>query len=130
MPKIIRLTIITRSFVRANNSAIFVFGDNLQERGYGGQAAAMRGEPNVVGIPTKYAPDNRPSSFFSDADFDQVRPSIDNAFDKIKRFLHKGHHVVIPTDGVGTGLAQLATKAPKIHAYINNEIEQLERDWK
>jgi len=126
MSKVIRQARITRAQVREERSTIFVFGDNLLGKGYGGQAGAMRGEPNAVGIPTKYAPDLRESSFFSDADFDRLRPILDQSFAKLKA-LKKYHNIVIPADGLGTGLAQLGRRAPRILAYINQKIEELGR---
>jgi hypothetical protein len=126
MPQISRHPHITRQRVRENLDTIFIFGDNLQEKGFGGQAREMRGEPNAIGIPTKNAPDLRESSFFSDQDLDRVKGFIDAAFDRINHKLKQGYKVVIPTDGVGTGLAQLPTRAPKIHDYINRKIEELE----
>jgi hypothetical protein len=60
---------ITREDVRQNKDKIFLFGDNLIERGFGGQAKEMRGEENSVGIPTKKAPNNNRESFFTDKEF-------------------------------------------------------------
>lgn len=57
---------VTRETVRTERDKIFLFGDNLLEQGFGGQAAEMRGEENTVGIPTKKAPSNDPNSFFTD----------------------------------------------------------------
>lgn len=51
--RIERMRHISRAYVRANRDKLFLFGDNLERRGFGGQAAAMRAEPNAVGIPTK-----------------------------------------------------------------------------
>ena len=51
---------IYRSDLKANPSVLYLFGDNLQRVGLGGQAKEMRGEPNAVGIATKKAPDNKP----------------------------------------------------------------------
>ncbi len=45
--------LIRREDVRAEPDKIFLFGDNLKESGYGGQAKEMRGEANARGIPTK-----------------------------------------------------------------------------
>jgi hypothetical protein len=42
----------TRATARRYTDALFAFGDNLARTGRGGQAAALRGEPNAVGIPT------------------------------------------------------------------------------
>lgn len=125
--RVVRRDFITRSDVRADHGrAVFVFGDNMQRRGLGGQAREMRGEPNTIGVPTKRAPDMRPESFFSDADFDDVRPSIDAAFNKIRRELERGLDVVIPAGGLGTGLADLPRRAPRIHRYIEERIAMLQ----
>jgi hypothetical protein len=56
---------ITRADLRADKEKIFLFGDNLAERGLGGQAREMRGEENAIGIPTKKAPDNNQAGFFT-----------------------------------------------------------------
>src|SRR6476659_4373940 len=96
---------ITRQDVRLRRTAIYLFGDNMQRRGFGGQAKAMRGEPNAIGIPTKWMPDSRDSSYFKDADFDRVRGAIDEAFGHTRAMLSQGFDIVIPADGIGTGLA-------------------------
>lgn len=58
---------ITRQMMRAEPTTLFVFGDNLAQVGYGGQAKEMRGEPNAVGIPTKRKPSRTaPDEFFTD----------------------------------------------------------------
>jgi hypothetical protein len=61
---------ITRASCRANPDKTFLFGDNAIHAGFGGQAAKeMRGEPNAIGIPTKFYPNMRDDSFFTDKDF-------------------------------------------------------------
>ena len=62
--RIERMRNISRAYVRANRDKLFLFGDNLERRGFGGQAAAMRGEPNAVGIPTKKKPSYAGDAFF------------------------------------------------------------------
>ena len=66
--RIIRLASITRALVRSKPGTIFVFGDNMEGRGYGGQAAAMRGEPNAIGVPTKWRPQRDERAYFRDED--------------------------------------------------------------
>ena len=39
--RIERMRHISRAYVRANRDKLFLFGDNLERRGFGGQAAAM-----------------------------------------------------------------------------------------
>ncbi len=71
--RVVTMKWITRSFVRDHHDRIFLFGDNLTRQGYGGQAAAMRGEPNAVGIPTKKLPSDREAAFFSDEEFEKIK---------------------------------------------------------
>ena len=112
----------TRSEIRANPDTLYVFGDNLLQRGLGGQAKECRGEPNAVGIPTKRAPSMADSAFLSDADYDMVKPFIQSAF---RRLAAHGGDIVWPADGVGTGLAQLPQRAPLIATFIDRCFEHL-----
>jgi len=112
---------ITRDDVRAEKDKIFLFGDNLTGRGFGGQAAEMRGEENAVGIPTKKAPSNNPNSFFTDKEFAANKKAIDEAFGKIP----SDKTVVIPKAGLGTGLAQLEEKAPLTFGYLNEKLAEI-----
>jgi hypothetical protein len=50
---------LTRKDLRRRPDIIFLFRDNLEQRGFGGQAKAMRGEPNAIGIPTDKKPTGR-----------------------------------------------------------------------
>lgn len=123
--QVLREKIITRADVRARPDVVFAFGDNAQRRGFGGQAKEMRGEPNAVGVPTKWAPSNRPNAFFSDVDFAAAKLMIGTAFDRLQRALQEGRDVVIPADGLGTGIADLLRRAPKIYAYVEERIAGL-----
>lgn len=127
--KVYKLKFISRRDVkRYSDTHIFVFGDNMQRRGLGGQAKEMRGEPNVVGIPTKHAPSNSPTAYFTDADFDKVeiRDAIDGAFALLLKHLKSGKNLTFPADGIGTGLADLPRRAPKIYYYILGQQHLLE----
>lgn len=108
----------SRRDLQANPGVLFVFGDNMEERGLGGQAKEARGEPNAVGIPTKWQPTRRESAYFSDGDLARVKPRIDAAFARLEAHLAGGGDVVWPKDGVGTGLADLPSRSPMIHGYI------------
>lgn len=115
----------SREDIKANRDKMFVFGDNMARKGYGGQAKACRGEPNALGIPTKWYPDCSKKSFFTDADIAKAEPVIALAFDAMTAQLQAGRVVVWPADGVGTGLARLPEKAPAIHNYITNRWKAL-----
>lgn len=125
--KIIRCDRVMRQTLQRCPQHLFVFGDNGQQRGLGGQAREMRGEPNAVGIPTKHAPSMRPSAFFTDGDLPAAQVPIDAAFARLAAHLEAGGTVVWPAAGVGTGLAQLAERAPAIRAYIDEKFEELRR---
>lgn len=117
---------IFRSDLQNNPDVLYLFGDNLQRRGYGGQAKEMRGEPNAVGIATKNAPGMKPGDFFSDEDI-TLRYRIDDDLAPAYQHLRKGGLLVIPEDGLGTGLSQLPTRAPELDAYLKQELERLRR---
>lgn len=116
---------INREFVRSHPDWLFVFGDNLLRTGYGGQAAAMRGEPNAVGVPTKKRPAMTEDAFFTDAEYEANRAAIDAALAAVAQALRAGRTVVLPAAGLGTGRAQLAERAPRTFAYLQQRLASL-----
>lgn len=112
----------TREYIRANPEWLFVFGDNYQKKGLGGQAKAARGEPNALGLSTKKAPDNLPASYLTNEDYtDWLYVALGETV-PIVQALQAGKTVVFPEDGLGTGLARLPEKAPRIATTINESI--------
>lgn len=105
---------IFRSDLQANRNLTYVFGDNLQRWGNKGQAQHMRGEPNAIGVVTKWKPSLEADSFFSDQDFDKAIQAMKPDLTIIYEKLSKKEIVVWPLDGIGTGLSMLPIKAPKI----------------
>lgn len=106
---------IKRADLVNNPQWLYVFGDNMVRRGLGGQAKEMRGEPNAVGIITKRFPSMSEGAFLTDKDYDEwVRMSKSD----IARL--EGHDGVViwPANGVGTGLANLMERAPRIYGAI------------
>lgn len=100
---------ITREDLRANPDVLYVFGDNLAGIGYGGQAKAMRGEPNAVGIPTK----DSPMFYASETNALEYLTVWVEQFQKLDYWLGACRgDVVWPADGIGTGLADMPTHAP------------------
>ena len=112
---------ITRQFVREHSEWCFLFGDNLQRIGFGGQAKEMRGEPNAIGIPVKKKPTMHDDAFFHDDEFWANARAIDAALDLVP----KDGIVIIPADGIGTGLAQLEYRAPVTFKYLKARLKQL-----
>ena len=101
---------IERQMLRDEPEKLFVFGDNLARIGKGGQAKEMRGEPNAVGLPTKVSP----SIYLSDSDLAKVSRAIRDDLDRLMAHLRRGGTVVWPSNGIGTGLAELDTRAPHV----------------
>lgn len=107
--------------LRAHPDTLYIFGDNLAERGMRGQAV-IRGQLNAMGIPTKKAPSMRDSAFFDDIQLEFNVLRIEEAIVQIERRVANDENikrVVFPADGLGTGLAQLATRAPKTAAELD-----------
>lgn len=116
----------TEEIVEKDKKYVYIFGDNDISKGKGGQAI-IRDCSNAMGIPTKKLPNNSKSSFYTDDEYEENVKKIDTAIDKIIRELEKNTYegIVLPQDGLGTGLADLPTKAPKTFKYLNNSIDIL-----
>jgi hypothetical protein len=116
---------ISTELLRENPNKFYLFGDNLEGKGKGGQAI-VRDEPNAIGIPTKKAPRRDESAYFTDDELRDNKAAIDKAFDK----LPDDAVIVIPEDGLGTGLADLPRRAPKTFAYLESKIDRLRKTRK
>lgn len=118
MPVILQ-SIIKRVDLQSNPTVFYVFGDNLARTGLGGQAAEMRGEPNAIGFPTKHRPAMGPNDFFTDDDLERVREETMPTYRRLREHLANGGIIIWPADGIGTGMAQLQQRAPKIKKYYD-----------
>lgn len=103
---------------------LFIFGDNWEAGGTGG-TAILRWEPNALGIPTKWAPRRDEDAYFADKDLPVVIKRIVEIASGIRRELVKGRTVIFPAGGIGTGLAELPTRAPAIFRLIDEELEKI-----
>jgi DNA polymerase elongation subunit (family B) len=132
-PKFEKMDYITREIVRDNPKKIFVFGDNDERDGFGGQAGQMRGEKNSIGIPTKKKPTMDPDAFYCDSEFEENKKKINYAVTQILSKIRDGYSVVFPSDGLGTGLAELPKRAPKTYQFLVANINAIEKyinnDW-
>lgn len=108
------------------SSCTFVFGDNSLCYGKGGQAS-IRDFKNTLGIPTKWAPDDREQSFYANDCYDGTL--IEARLDQVGRLLAADLNVVIPgiftRPELGTGLAQLPTRAPFVYDTIRQNLQSL-----
>ena len=103
----------TRELLRAEPEARFVFGDNCERVGRGGQAAACRDEPNAIGVATLYAP-----GAFYRPDDPAALATVAGDLLTVAKALAAGRTVYAPVDGLGTGLARLPEHAPNLHRLI------------
>ena len=113
---------IYRIDLRANPDVLYVFGDNVDRVGLGGQAGEMRGEPNAVGVATKWSPFMNESAFFNDVDYDGIAKIIDADFEPLFKAAMNGKTIIIPADGLGTGLSEMPTRCPKLYQLVRNNI--------
>lgn len=111
---------IKREHLRANPQVLFVFGDNVLRKGMKGQAAEMRGEPNAIGVATKWEPNSEWNAYFHDGDYATIQRIIQQDLQRVHNALLEGKIVVWPADGIGTGLSQLPKKAPKAWALLED----------
>lgn len=132
----IRQKRIYREDLKANPHLLYIFGDNLERTGYGGQAKEMRGEPNAFGIATKRkAAHGADDCYFFDGQND-AKLKVSGDFLRLGAIISmamqsptpKFNGIVVPLDGIGTGLALLNKNAPKLLQLIERRIDALE-DW-
>lgn len=109
---------ITRAFIQATPHINFIFGDNLEERGYGGQSKEARDEPNAYGIPTKV----RPCMLYYDAFFNDYTPAYKEAIDKAISEIPRDKQIIL-FPKIGTGFSEMNTRAPILYAYMIQEIQ-------
>ena len=112
---------INREDLQLNPNCLFVFGDNTERYGLGGQAKSMRGEPNAHGIATLW----RPGKYFEDKDYDQIVSILDFDLGKLAGLIQvrKPRSIVFPMCGIGTGLAYMELHAPKAYDYLCSQLE-------
>lgn len=122
---------IKREHIARFREVSFVFGDNLRREGYGGQAREFRGEPNAVGIYTKVLPSRNSGSYFSDEQYDYFATRMDESFYPLLTAKIIAVPVIDKTakqTSMGTGLALLDIKAPRLYAHMIDRLEQIAKD--
>lgn len=116
----------TNQDTKTYSNYLFIFGDNDLKQGKKGQSI-IRDQPNTIGIPTKKKPSSYPSSYYYDIEYEENIKKIDKAFEEILSRLKnedfKG--IILPENGIGTGLAKLQINAKKTLKYIENKIQEL-----
>lgn len=116
---------IYRIDLRFNPDVLYVFGDNVARAGLGGQAGEMRGEPNAVGVATKWTPAMSESAFFNDAEYDDISKIIDIDFAPLFKAALNRKTIILPSDGLGTGLSEMPVRCPKLYKLVCDNIKML-----
>lgn len=93
--------IITRQYLIDNPDQIFVFGDNLLRKGYGG-AAKLRDMPNTYGFITKKYPNNSDASFFTPDEYHDV---YQKQIDALRDLMLVNTEFIYLISKLGAGLA-------------------------
>lgn len=119
--KVEYIDILTEDVCLTYPDKIFVYGDNLAEKGYLGQAI-IRNHPNSFGVPTRVAPDNIPEAYFSDkkSEMDAVKEALRELY----TLAMEGNTIVFPVAGIGTGLSKMKEKSPLIFEEMNSILAQ------
>jgi hypothetical protein len=112
---------VYRADLEANPNALYIFGDNTERQGLGGQAGEMRGESNAHGIATCQGP----GLPFSDETYSQnCQVIMDDMIALTERMDSGGYTLVVfPLDGIGTGIANIAEAAPRTSKFLNHVLE-------
>jgi hypothetical protein len=119
MPVIVQKEWFTTEQIRKDRNVLFVFGDNKERTGKGGQAKVCRDEPNCIGVITKArASHGSESDYLNDYDLAVNIMLITRDFMPIINHLKQGKTIVFPGDGIGTGLAKLEEKAPQTFMFV------------
>ena len=115
--------ILTVELCKNNPNSLIVFGDNLTGKGKKGQAM-IRDCVNSYGVPTKRLPSMEEGSFFSDleSEYNLVKERLLNLCTEHK----EGKEIILPVNKIGSGLADLQNKSPKIYKMIESFYKAVE----
>lgn len=106
--------------------AYYVFGDNAERRGFGGQAKEARGQINSIGVVTKLKPEHGYAACYMHDDQFMNNVAIINAdMAIVERRLKEGFPVYWPEAHIGTDRARLKDYAPFTLEYINLSLRVL-----
>lgn len=111
------------SIILENPKKFFIFGDNDQRFGKGGQAC-IRDCFNTQGIRTKKAPFlNDKNAYYKDLEYSDNILKIERDIQKIKT-IAKNYTIVFSENGYGNGFAKLEEKAPATYSYLCKRLKE------
>ena len=110
---------------RINFDTLFIFGDNLERVGMGGQAV-IREQRNSLGFATKKAPGGAKEDYFTDDEYEENCKIIDEEIEKIKKYAeeYKYKAIAFPFMGLGTGLSEMPLRCPQTFFYLCTRLQQ------
>lgn len=120
-------TLVSRRFsidqCKKNKDTLFIYGCNMERYGEAGQAI-IRNQENAIGFATKHKPGTNKEDYFNDDDFEKNCQIIEEEIIRINRYAEEKEfkNICFSYYGIGTGLAQLAIKAPKTFFYLCNKL--------
>ena len=101
--------------VADNPKNLYIFGDNYQRIGSGGQAI-IRPAKNTAGIITKINPGRSLNTDYFKDEFIVTNTSlIEKDIKKILELSKYYENIILPYDGFGSGLSKLPELAPKTY---------------
>lgn len=109
--------------VKKSTKKIWIFGDNDQRIGNGGQAT-IRPLSNSFGIRTKKRPSTTEDSYYSDNEYEENCKKITEDVVHIMSKWTQGYTIVFSSNGYGTGLALLKDKAPLTFQFLCDVLKQ------
>jgi len=108
----------------SNKHKLYVFGDNTIRTGHGGQAS-IRDIKNSIGIATKLLPSQSNNAYFSDQ-YEEYQIIVNDIEKMIKKFKEEEYEVlVLPYDGLGTGLSKMPEKSPELFKWMNSLLSEI-----
>lgn len=126
MPFVIVSKSITQKTLKDNPDKVFIFGDNYERVGNGGQAAACRGMKNTIGLATKHNPGD---GYFEEIPYDIAKFCLEvNRVQEEAEDVLKQGRTVVWLEGIGMGLANLGSKP--IYVFLINQLKETLRNYK
>lgn len=124
-----QLILVSRKFsveqCRVNFDTLFIYGDNLERVGMGGQAI-IREQKNSLGFVTKKAPGAGKDDYFTDEEFAENCKIIEEEIVKIKKYADEYDYkaIAFPFMGLGTGLSEMPLRCPQTFFYLCTRLYQ------
>lgn len=104
-----------------NPQNLYVFGDNTNRFGKGGQAQ-IRYCNNSFGIATKVSPSTSVKSYFTDSP--EHLEIVTNDIKKLKEASLGYENIIFPYDGLGSGLSDMPNKCPELYKSLNRMLKE------